>query len=200
MQDRELFRRILGIESPWFIERVELKLEEEKVHIYLGHQERVSWPCPECGVSCTQYDHQPERRWRHLDTCQFQTIVHAQPPRSECDEHGVRVVKLAWAEATSRFTELFEGLAIEWLKHASQAAVAERMGLSWDEIHGIMERAVERGLRRRSAELVPLLGVDEKSFRRGHRYVTLVNDLKRSRVLYVAEGARKRAWTGSGVS
>jgi transposase len=81
-----------------------------------------------------------------LDTCQYQTILHAEPPRSECLDHGVKVVKLAWAEPSSRFTALFEALAIEWLKVASQKAVAALSNLSWDEVHGIMERAVERGL------------------------------------------------------
>jgi transposase len=56
-----------------------------------------------------------------------------------------------------------EGLAIAWLKHASQKAVAEQLRLSWDEIHAIMERAVERGLARRKAEKIPHLGVDEKA-------------------------------------
>ncbi len=51
--------------------------------------------------------------WRHLDTCQYQTILHAELPRSECREHGVRVVKMPWAEPSSRFTALFEALAIE---------------------------------------------------------------------------------------
>ena len=55
----------------------------------------------------------------------------------------------------------------------------------WDEIHGIMERAVKRGLERRQAEPVTQLGVDEKAFRKGHHYLTLVND-PRGRVLYVA--------------
>ena len=77
-------------------------------------------------------------------------------------------MKLPWAEAGSRFTALFEGLAIEWLKHASQKAVGEQLQLSWDEIHGIMERAVERGLARRQAQEIPQLGVDEKAFRKGH--------------------------------
>src|SRR5207253_11183708 len=54
-------------------------------------------------------------------------------------------------------TALFEGLAIAWLKHASQKAVGEQLRLSWDEIHGIMERAVERGLARRQAEEIPYL-------------------------------------------
>jgi len=187
MQDRELYRQILGIQAPWFVERVELKLPEGEVHVFLDHHEMVSWSCPECSAGCKLYDHQPERRWRHLDTCQYQTILHAQPPRTECGEHGVHVVKLPWAEPSSRFTALFEALAIEWLKHASQQAVAGQMTLSWDEIHGIMERAVERGWKRREAEPIPAVGIDEKAFRKGHHYFTLVNDLERSRVLYVAE-------------
>ena len=64
------------------------------------------------------------------------------------------------------------------------------MVLSWDEIHGLMERAVKRGLERREAESVTKLGVDEKAFRKGHSYLTLVNDLVKARVLYVAEGRR----------
>src|SRR5207253_7865045 len=196
MQDHQLYQRILGIEGPWQVERVDLQLKEGEVHVYLTHEDNREWACAECGVLCPLYDHQPERQWRHLDTCQYRTILHAEPPRSQCPEHGVRVVKLSWAEASSRFTALFEGLAIEWLKHASQKAVGEQLGLSWDEIHGIMERAVERGLERRQAEPLPQLGVDEKAFRKGHKYFTLVNDLERSRVLYVAEDRTQASLDG----
>jgi transposase len=196
MQDHELYRRILGIEAPWQVERVELKLQQGEVHVYLTHQDHRQWACALCGALGPLYDHQPEREWRHLDTCQYRTILHAAPPRTQCAEHGVRVVKLPWAEPGSRFTELFEALAIEWLKHASQQAVGERLQLSWDEIHGIMERAVKRGLARRQAEEIPQLGVDEKAFRKGHKYLTLVNDLKRNRVLYVAEDREQRSLDG----
>ncbi len=196
MQDHELYRRILGIEAPWQVERVELQLQQGEVHVYLAHQNNPEWACAECGALGPLYDHQPEREWRHLDTCQYRTILHAAPPRTQCSEHGVRVVKLPWAEPGSRFTELFEALAIEWLKHASQKAVAEQLQLSWDEVHGIMERAVKRGLARRQAEEIPQLGVDEKAFRKGHKYVTLVNDLKRNRVLYVAEDREQSSLDG----
>ena len=196
MQDRELYRQILGIEAPWFVERVELKLAEGEVHIYLEHGEMASWPCPECEASCQLYDHQGERQWRHLDACQYQTILHARPPRTECAEHGVRVLKLRWAEPSSRFTALLERLVIDWLRAASQKAVGEQLGMSWDEIHGIMERAVARGLERRQAEPLPQLGVDEKAFRKGHKYFTLVNDLERSRVLYVAEDRTQASLDG----
>ncbi|HBY62187.1 MAG TPA: ISL3 family transposase, partial [Solibacterales bacterium] len=68
--------------------------------------------------------------------------------------------------------------------------------LTWDEIHGIMERAVKRGLQRRNAEVVDAIGVDEKAFRKGHSYLTLVNDLQRGRVLYVAEDRKQRSLDG----
>lgn len=196
MQDRQLYAAILGIQSPWSVEGVELQLEAGEVHVHLKHEEGRLWPCPECGAQCRLYDHQPERRWRHLDTCQYRTILHAEPPRSDCQEHGPRVVKLPWAEPGSHFTALFERLAIDWLGAASQKAVAALLALSWDEIHGIMERAVARGLARRETEPLPNLGVDEKAFRKGHKYFTLVNDLTRSRVLYVAEDRTQASLDG----
>ena len=142
-----------------------------------AHHETIDWPCPECGTACKLYDHQPQRQWRHLDTRQYQTIMHAEPPQSECNSHGVRVVKMPWAEPSSRFTALFEGLPIEWLKAASQKAVAGLLQLSWDESHGIVERAVKRGLERRNADPVSQIGVYENAFRNGQSYLTLVNDL-----------------------
>lgn len=180
MQDHQLYQQILGITSPWHVERVELKLEDGEVHVYLGHADRFAWKCPECEADCPLHDHQPERVWRHLDTCQYQTLLHADVPRTRCAEHGVRLVRVPWAEPQSRFTALFERLAIDWLGAASQTAVAARLGLSWDEVHGIMERAVARGLKRRKAEKTAYLGVDEKAFRKGHRYATI--ELRRSKL------------------
>lgn len=187
MQDRDLYAKILGIERPWYVSEVNLRLRDGEVDIFLDHDAEMRWPCPQCGTACALYDHQPTRRWRHLDTCQYRTVIHASPPRVDCPEHGALMVKLPWAEPNSRFTSLFEALAIDWLGVASQSAVARNLHLSWDEIHAIMERAVRRGLARRSAEPLAYLGVDEKAARKGHNYLTIVNDLQRSRVLFVAE-------------
>ena len=177
MQDRQLYQQLLEIVSPWFVSRVELDLEGGEVHVYLGHEKTAGWCCPECGEACRLHDHQPERTWRHLDTCQYRTVLHAEPPRTRCEEHGVRVVQIAWAEPHGRFAALFERLVIDWLRAASRHAVADRMGLSWDEAHGIIERAVKRGLARREAEPIGHIGVDEKAFRKRHRYVTVVSDI-----------------------
>jgi transposase len=102
------------------------------------------------------------------------------------------VARSPWTEAGSRFTLLLEAVVIHWLGAASQKAVAERIKLSWDEVHGIMERAVKRGLRRRAQEPVAYWGVDEKAFPQRHKYFTLVNDPERGRVLDIA-GNRTQA-------
>ena len=196
MQDRQLYQQILGIMSPWFVERVELKLESGEVNVHLSHPTSASWQCAECGRECPLYDHQPVRTWRHLDTCQYRTLMHAALPRTECPEHGVRVVRISWAEPGSHFTVLFERLAIDWLQEACQQAVARQLDLSRDEVHAIMERAVRRGLARRKADDLPHLGVDEKAFLRGHQYVTIVVDTWRSRVLYVAKGRDQASLDG----
>lgn len=131
--------------------------------------------------------------WTRAST---KTVLHAEPPRSNCQEHGPRVVRLPWAEPGSRFTLLFERLAIDWLKATSQKALGELLDLSWDEIHGVMQRAVQRGLARRRAEPLIHIGVDEKSFRKGHQYMTIVNDLARGRVLYVSEDRKQSSLDG----
>ena len=179
--------QILDVREPWRVERVDLDQKAGEVNVHLTHESGLKWPCPECGEACTLYAHEEMRRWRHLDTCQLRTILNAEPPRTQCSTYGVRAVKLPWAELGSRFTAMFERLAIDWLGAASQSAVDERLGLSWDEVHGIMDRAVRRGLPRRKAKASAHLGVDEKSFTRGHHYFTLVNDLDRGRVLFVGE-------------
>ena len=121
MKDHELYRRILGIEAPWQVDWVDLKLEAGEVHVRLAHRDRMGWPCPDAAPPSTTIS--PSGSGDGSCT----------PPRPAANpEHGVRVVKLPWAEPSSRFTALFEALAIEWLKAASQKAVAGLLRLSWD--------------------------------------------------------------------
>ena len=179
---------LLGVGSPWEVKDVELKLAEKKVEIELGWEWGSAAKCPECGQECSMHDSAPERTWRHPDTMQFTTLIRARTPRSNCPEHGVKTMALPWAAPQGRFTLLFERFAVEvLLASGSISQACELLGINWETAQEIMRRAVERGLERRQLEDLKHLGMDEKSFKRGQSYVTLLTDLDQSRVLDVVQ-------------
>lgn len=142
MHDRDLYARILNIEAPWRVAEVELNEQAEEVVVRVEH-DRGPLACPQCGQQARRYDTR-RRHWRHLDTCEYHTILVAQMPRVLCERHKVKQVGAPWAENRSRFTMRFEAQVIDWLQEATTAAAAHQMELSWDEVDGIMQRAVER--------------------------------------------------------
>lgn len=120
---------------------------------------------------------------------QFQTIIKSRVPRSECPDHGVKTISIPWAGPNSRFTLLFERLAIDVMIAAKSIKEAARLlGLSWDQVHHIQARAVERGLARRELDEIKNVGIDEKSFLKGHKYASLMVDIDGARILDVVEG------------
>jgi transposase len=186
MDDKPLYAAILGIKEPWSVEQVELKLGEGEIHVWVALPSEVPWVCPECEEAAPIHDHK-ERQWRHLDTCQYRTFIHARVLRFNCPTHGIKQLRVPWAEPGSQFTALFEALTIDWLRNACISAVAKQLRLSWDEAAGIQERAVRRGLIRRKPEIIAHIGFDETSFKKHHQYVTIVSDLDNARVLFVGD-------------
>jgi len=195
MRDVDLYARILGLSVPWKVTEVHLDRPAGQLVVKVALMADAVLACPHCGHASPGYDHRV-RRWRHLDTCQYTTIVQAQVPRLSCPEHGVVTASVPWAEPDSGFTQLFEALVIDWLKEASIQAVARQLGLSWGAIDRIMQRAVSRGLARREAVSPQRLCVDETSFRKRHDYVTVVTDPQAGIVLHVAEDRRTESLAG----
>lgn len=194
MRDKDLYGQVLGLVKPWKVKEVKLSMEEQKVEIWVEWPKGKKVACPECRELCTIHDHREERSWRHLDTCQFKTIIHCRIPRAKCPSHGINTIKVAWAEPHSRFTNMFERFAIDMLQASqNRDKASEILKISWDEINHIMGKAVQRGLQRRQAEPIDYLGIDEKNFRKGHSYITVLNDLKSGRVIEVAEDRKKES-------
>lgn len=194
MEDlRGHYHRLLGLGNDWRVDSVDLSLEEKQVLICLEHV-GISASCPECSATCGLHDHAPVRRWRHLDTMQFATILEARTPRVRCSKCGVKTCEVPWAGKHSRFTLMFEAFAISVLNAShSISAAAKLLGLGWDAVQEIMDRAVQRGLKRREVSAVEHVGIDEKSFGRGQDYVSLMTDLDQKRVLDVVPGHDEQA-------
>lgn len=189
MYDTEVFQQILGLRSPWTVADVKLDLEAGQLDIHVEHADGEKFCCPECDRQLACYDHVSERRWRHLDTMQYRTILHAKPPRVKCPEHGVKQVNLPWAEKNSRFTMFFERFAIDVLLATQTVQGATGiLRTSWDETWHIVKKAVARGKARKTDTVMPRIGIDEKAFRKGQNYITLIYNLDRSTVEAISDG------------
>lgn len=196
MDSNELYNQILGLTAPWQVTGVDLDVSKGEVRVHVEHNPTLGrLACNLCGDPCPGYDTQAERTWRHLDTCQFMTYLVCSLPRVECPTCGVRPAHAPWTEPNSHFTLLFQRFAIEVLLATKvQARAAELLRLSPDQVHRLMHRAVSRGLARRSPdEVIPALGIDEKSFAGGHCYATILTDTEQGRVLDLVETRTKQA-------
>ena len=194
MRDIELYRTLLGLTAPWTVAGVDVDLKGQRVVVRV-EAGPGPYACPECGTSAPRYDSKP-RRWRHLDTMQFTTWIEADVPRVECALHGVKQLRVPWAEPGSQFTALFERLGIDLLRECSITGAGRLLRISWEEGWGIKGRAVKRGLARRGHDVVARLGVDEKAIAKRHRYLTIVADLEQSRVLYLADDRTQESLDG----
>lgn len=196
MQDLELYRKILGVQPPWILTDVKLDLSSNTVTISVEYDKKMPMVCPVCLGAADTYDHK-KRKWRHLDTCQLMTIIECDVPRANCSEHGVKQLEVPWAERNSHLTAMFEALVISWLKSASIKAVANLLRLSWEQVDGVMSRAVKRGLARREVKATKHLGVDETAFQKKHEYVTVLLDQSSGVVLEVLDDRKAetlKAW------
>ena len=125
---------------------------------------------------------------------QFETVLVARTPRTNCPECGVHTVHIPWAEPHGRFTLFFEAFAIEVLQAASSVKRAcQLLGISWDTAQTIMNSAVQRGLGQRDLDEIRHVGIDEKSFGKGHDYVSVMTDIDASRVLEVTRGRTRES-------
>lgn len=191
----EHYGLLLGLDACWRVVEVQLSLEEQRVELELMHT-AGALGCGECGLTRPMKDRSPTRSWRHLDTMQFETVIVARIPRTDCPTCGVKQVQVPWAEPQGRFTLLFEAFAIRVLEASSNIQRACRLlGLSWKSGQEIMTRAVERGLEHRSLDDVYHVGLDEKSFGRGQDYVSVLTDIDGRRVLDVVPGRDEAAAT-----
>ena len=192
MDDCQLYSALLELKSPWKVDRVSLDSTKKTVEIYIVHEKGSKLLCPDCKKPCMIYDHLKERVWRDLDSIDFMTFIHANPPRISCTEHGIRESIMPWTEKTSRFSLRFETRSIKMLQHMDTYNFTEIMRLSWSQAWNILDRAVKRG-RERKREKPSVIGVDEKSYRKGHKYITLIYDMDGSGVDYISMDRKKKS-------
>jgi len=184
MKDTVLYEHLLGLKSPWSVKSVDLSLAEQRVVVEVVLKPGQVWADPTDSTKRAHINGWSERQWRHLDTCQLETIIKARVPQLKYSDGSVEELAVPWAERYSRVTLLMEAFAVKLLQICPTIqGVCGFTRLAWGTVNDIMVRAVERGMLRRTEDDIPHLGLDEKSSERGHTYVSILADIDRSRVL-----------------
>lgn len=192
MRNGRVWAGLLGVERV-VVERVDYDEAERLVVAHVRPSRSRRGRCGRCGRRCRGYDRGAgRRRWRALDLGSCRAVLEADAPRVRCPEHGVVVAAVPWARHGAGHTRAFDD-QVAWLAVAcSKTAVTELMRIAWRTVGAIIthvsadvDAAVDRlaGLRR--------IGIDEISYKRGYRYLTVVVDHDTRRLVWAAPGRDK---------
>jgi transposase len=191
MKDTALYEQLLGLTTPWAVKRVDLSMEDQRVTVEVELKAKQVWADPTDVTRRAHINGWTEREWRHLDTCQFETVIRARVPQLKYSTGQVEELKVPWADRYSRVSQLMEAFVVRLLQACPTISrVCELVDLSWDTVNAIMIKAVERGMVRREAEPIQHIGIDEKSIERRHSYASILTDIDGSRVLDLVKGRK----------
>ena len=158
--------------------------------VVVGLTRRRRRPICPCGWKGRAVYDRSVRRWRHLDLGASKLFLEAEIRRIHCRRCGrVRTEAVDWARPRARHTRDFEDV-VAWLcQHTDKTTVTKLLRTSWETVAGIVGRVVAEHLDTRRLENIYRIGVDEVSYRKGHRYLTVVADHDRDgAVIWAGEG------------
>lgn len=183
-----LFCQALGLAAPWEVERVALDVARRRIDLYVVWQAN-SAACPACGAAEQKIHDHRARSWRHLDFFQFEAHVHCALPRLSCSAcQGTTQLNVPWAREGSRFTLMFEALALTLAREMPVSACARILRCSDNALWRQIDAHVALARAKESYADVKVIGIDETSCAKGHSYITLVHDLARARLIYATPG------------
>ena len=193
MRGASVWARLLGVEGV-VIDGVDLEDrggDECQVVVSTRiRKQRHRQRCPHCQRRCPRYDKgEGRRRWRALDVGVVPVYIEADAPRVRCEEHGVVVAWVPWARHGAAFTRDFEDQTAWLTARTDRTTVSQLMRIAWKTAGRIVERVSDEMTRRVDLFAgVRRIGIDEVSFRKGHRYLTVVVDHDSGRMLWAKVG------------
>lgn len=189
MRSASLWARLLGL-SKVVVEGVEFDEDEQVVVVSVRSRKATRRRCGHCGKRCPGYDQgEGRRRWRALDLGTIKAILEADSPRVRCAEHGVVAGWVPWARHGAGHTYAFDDTAAWLVTHCSKSAVRELLRIAWRTVGSIVTRVVADAEANtdRFANL-RRIGIDEISYKRGHKYLTVVVDHETGVLLWAHPG------------
>jgi transposase len=188
-----LWARLLGVEKA-VVEEVVFDEDDEKIVVSVRPRKGAKRRCGICGRRCPGYDQgEGRRRWRGLDLGTIQAYLEAEAPRIRCKQHGVVVAQVPWARHGAGHTYAFDDTAAWLATHCSKSAVVALLRIAWRTVGSIVARVVADA--KETTDLFAVLtriGIDEISYKRGHKYLTVIVDHDSGRLVWAAPGHNKK--------
>ncbi|MBB5640216.1 ISL3 family transposase [Cryobacterium roopkundense] len=192
MQNLTLWRTLLGVDKT-VVEAVDLDMETGILVASVRPTASMRNRCGSCRKRCPRYDAgEGRRRWRSLDAGSVQVQLEAAAPRVRCGVHGVTVAAVPWARHQSGHTLFFDD-QVAWLAtQTSKTAITVLMRIAWRTVGAIITR-VWADTEKQFDQFADLtrIGIDEISYKRGHKYLTCVVDHDSGRLIWAAPGQDK---------
>ena len=166
-----------------------LEFDDEGLVCDVSPTNRIA-QCSECGRKVRGCYDRRQRTWRHLDLAGMKTVLRYQIRRVNCPACGVKVEDVAWAAPGSNFTLPFEEHVAFHAQQCSKTMVSRVMRIDWRTVGTIIRRVVARHEEATGDRLdgLRIIGVDELSYRRHHKYITVVIDHERGEIVWASEG------------
>lgn len=191
MKQEELFAAAIGIQKPWFIEKIELNTDSGELNIDVNFAKgsKFEYIDKETGeiTHHKAYDTR-KKTWRHLNFFQYKCYLHARVPRVKLPDGKVKQVKTTWEGKTSGFTLLFESFILQLALHMPIHQVCKMIDSYDRKIWKMLSQYTEECRELSDFSDVTQVGIDETAARRSHNYVSLVVDLEKRKTIYVTEG------------
>lgn len=172
-----------------------VRIDDDRVVIGVRPWKAHGLRCPVCGRRCECYDRSPRARsWRALDLARSMCFLEYRTRRVRCPDHGVLVESVPWARHRARFTRDFEDWVACLAVRCTASAVTGLARIEWHTVGGICERVyaeLEAARGRGRFDGVRRIGIDETSYKKGHKYLTVVVDHDRGCLVWAHEGYGK---------
>jgi transposase len=191
--DNSFFDKLLNFGYNWKVDRVSIN-ELNEIDIFLKF-DLASYKTEHIETYEFVHDYSKLRRWRHLDIMQYKTFISAKLPRIKHNNSKIKSIEIPWGQSGKHHTELFEKFAIDLLLATkNQTKTAELLRCGFNLVNKIMHNATARGLKKRDSNAVyKQLSLDEKSFKKGHDYVTVLSNQEEGIILDVVKDRTKKA-------
>ena len=196
MLGTSVWRGMLGLTDA-VVESVELNEQNTELIARVRVRKRAVLRCSRCTARAARYDRGTgRRRWRHLDAGVLMVWIEAELPRVACRACGVCVAQVPWARAGAGHTYDFDRQVAYLATTMNKSAVSYLMRIAWRTVGAIVARYwqdVEDVFDR--FEDLTRIGIDEISYKKGHKYLTVAVDHDTGRLLWAAPGHDRETLT-----